>query len=130
MKLSRRTDYALRAVRNIAGLPKGTLGTIKGIAQAESLPPNFLAKILKDLTFAGILSSFHGITGGYRLARPPKKITYLEVIEAMEGPMHLSLCTGAKGCACRKDDKSRLHQFWVAQEQAVRNALQKKHFGG
>ncbi len=130
MHLSRRSDYALRAMRNLSGLPKGKLGTIKSIAQAESIPGNFLAKILKELTFAGLLVSFKGVKGGYQLARPARKVSYLDVIQAIDGPLHLSLCTEPKGCTCAKDDHCRLHQFWVVQEKGMRNALAGKNFSG
>ena len=83
MRLSRKSDYALRAVMYFAGLPKGKLASIGEVAKAQSIPREFLAKILKDLTWGGILVSFQGVTGGYRLARPARGVTFLDVIEAM-----------------------------------------------
>ena len=56
MQLSRKADYALRAVKHLSSLPKGKLGSINSIAAAEAIPREFLAKILKDLTRGGILS--------------------------------------------------------------------------
>jgi len=129
MEVSRRADYALRAIHNLSGLPKGKLNSINGIAEAECLPREFLAKILQDLTAAGILASFGGVKGGYRLARPAKKVSYLDVIEAVDGPVHLSLCTEPVKCSCKPDDHCHLHQFWVAQEKLIRNALSRQNFG-
>ena len=130
MNLSRKSDYALRAIRNLAGLPKGTLGSINTIAQAESLPREFLAKILKDLTTSGILVSFQGVTGGYRLTRPPGKVSFLDVIEAVDGQLHLSLCTEPGKCSCNQNDHCHMHKFWVDQEKVVRNALRRQNFSG
>ncbi|RKX17512.1 MAG: Rrf2 family transcriptional regulator, partial [Candidatus Zixiibacteriota bacterium] len=91
MRLSRKSDYALRAVKHLATLPKGKLGSINSIAEAEAIPREFLAKILKDLTMSGILVSYQGVKGGYRLDRLPKDISFLNVMEAIDGPMHLNL---------------------------------------
>jgi Rrf2 family protein len=129
MKLSRRADYALRAVRNLSKLPEGNLNSINAIAREASIPREFLAKILQDLTAAGILASFKGVTGGYRLRRPANRISFLDVIEAINGPLHLSLCTESGRCSCRRDDRCHMHQFWVAQEKVIRNALRRQHFG-
>jgi Rrf2 family protein len=130
MQLSRKADYALRAVRHLSNLPKGKLGSINAIAAAESIPREFLAKILKDLTRSGILMSFQGVTGGYRLANLPKDITFLDVIEAIEGPIHINLCTeSGPNCACDKVSTCTMHDFWVVQERSFKKALSKHHFG-
>lgn len=129
MNLSRKSDYALRAVRHISGLPKGKLSSINAIARAESLPREFLAKILKDLTLTGILVSERGVMGGYRLTRPPEKVSFLDVIEAIDGPLHLTLCTESKGCSCNQNDYCHMHQFWVAQERVIRDVLRRQNFG-
>ncbi len=128
MNLSRKSDYALRAVQFLAAPPKGKIGSINTIAREKSLPREFLAKILKDLTVAGILTSFKGVTGGYRLARPSGKISFLDVIEAVDGPLHLCLCTETKKCSCHKGDHCNMHQFWVTQEKSIRNTLSKRTF--
>ncbi len=65
--------------------PAGKLSSISEIATRENIPRNFLAKILKDLQRAGILKSYPGAAGGYRLARPPQEITYRMVVEAGQG---------------------------------------------
>ncbi|RME30109.1 MAG: Rrf2 family transcriptional regulator [Candidatus Zixiibacteriota bacterium] len=129
MKLSRKADYALRAVRHLSTLPKGKLGSINSIAAAESIPREFLAKILKDLTRGGILVSFQGVTGGYRLARPAKDISFLDVIESIEGPIHINLCTEPNGCGCDQVDDCQMHDFWVAQENQFKKSLGRHTFG-
>jgi Rrf2 family protein len=129
MQLSRKSDYALRAIRNLSSLPKGKLGSINAIAEAESIPREFLAKILKDLTIAGVLVSFKGVTGGYQLSRPAKKISFLDVIEAVDGPVHLCLCTEPDGCSCDRHDHCHMHKFWVTQEKSIKTALSKQNFG-
>lgn len=129
MQLSRKADYALRAVRHISTLPKGKLGSINSIAEAESIPREFLAKILKDLTRSGILVSYQGVTGGYRLSRMPKEISFLDVIEAIEGPIHMNLCTEGPNCGCDQYGGCQFREFWEVQETSVKKALSKHHFG-
>jgi Rrf2 family protein len=129
MRLSRKSDYALRAVRHFANLPKDKLGSISAVAEAESVPREFLAKILKDLTRSGILVAYQGVKGGYRLARSARDVTFLDVIEAIDGPIHLNLCTESETCRCERYDDCSMRNFWVTQEKAFRRILQKQHFG-
>jgi len=127
MRLSRKSDYALRAVRHISNLPKGQLGSINSVSEAESVPREFLAKILKDLTRSGILVSYQGVTGGYRLAKTPKEVTFLDVIEAIDGPIHLNLCT-EEGCRCEQSKDCTMQNFWHIQEKQFKTTLAKQNF--
>ena len=128
MQLSRKADYALRAVKHLSTLPKGKLGSINSIAAAEAIPREFLAKILKDLTRSRILVSFQGVTGGYRLAVAPKDVSFLTVIEAIEGPVHINLCTEGNNCACNQSTKCPMRDFWMAQENSFKKALGRHNF--
>lgn len=129
MKLSRKSDYALQAVRRLAILPKGQLGSISSIAEAEFIPREFLAKILKDLTRSGILVSYQGVKGGYALVREPREISFLDVIEAIDGPVHLNLCTEPEGCRCEFYETCELRSFWETQERNFKKALARQRFG-
>jgi len=129
MRLSRKSDYALRAIRHLSLLPKGELGSINSVSEAEGIPREFLAKILKDLTRSGLLVSYQGVTGGYRLARLPKEISFLNVIEAIDGPIHLNLCTEAEGCRCEQYNRCQMKEFWGVQEKSFKKALAREHFG-
>jgi len=128
MQLSRKADYALRAVKHLSTLPKGKLGSINSIAAAEAIPREFLAKILKDLTRGGILVSFQGVTGGYRLNHVPRDISFLDVIEAIEGPIHINLCTEGDSCPCDRAEICPMRDFWTAQEKGFKKALSKHNF--
>ena len=129
MQLSRKADYALRAVKHLSTIPKGKLGSINSIAEAEAIPREFLAKILKYLTRGSILVSFQGVTGGYRLARLPREVSFLEVIEVIEGPIHINLCTEDASCACDRVDICPMQDFWVMQERSFKKSLAKHTFG-
>ena len=123
MRLSRRADYALRAVRHCSGLAKNTVGSISSISEKESVPREFLAKVLNDLTQGGLLVSFKGIKGGCALAKKPKDISFLDVIEAVDGPIHLNLCTDHKACGADHPKDCAMCGFWKKQEAGFKKAL-------
>lgn len=129
MKLSRKSDYALRAVRYCANLPRGHRGSINAIAESESIPREFLAKILRDLTYGGILVSHQGVKGGYSLARKPRAVNFLHVIEAVDGPLHLSLSTEDHKRWKDRIDKGDMGDFWSEREKSLKQALTRQHFG-
>jgi Rrf2 family protein len=131
MKLSRKSDYALRAVRHLSTLPKDQLGSINSISEAERVPREFLAKILKDLTRGGVLKSYQGVTGGYKLAKPAKEVSFLNVIEIIDGPLRVSLATDGKAKGFNNDGKfdGPFEKFWKDQEKSLKNSLSRQHFG-
>jgi len=87
VKLSHATSYALHALVHIASQKLDQPVASHTIAEAKGLPERFLLKVLKPLSAARILVSLKGPNGGYRLARPADRITLLDVIEAVEGPL-------------------------------------------
>src|SRR5262249_26298454 len=87
MKLTRATGYALQALVFLARGGGGRPVASHDIAAAHGIPEQFLAKVLKPLVSAGVLRSVKGPNGGYRLARPAREITLLEVVESVEGPV-------------------------------------------
>lgn len=93
MKITSRADYALHAMLYMAFINGKHAVTITEIARAESIPREWLAKILKELVSKGLLRSRRGIKGGYFLTRPLKEYTFLRIIEAIDGPMSPSTCT-------------------------------------
>jgi Rrf2 family protein len=87
MKLTRASSYALHAVAHMAATGEDKPVASHHIARARGIPELFLLKILKPLVSAHILRSVKGPNGGYRLARPAAKITMLEIVEAVDGPI-------------------------------------------
>lgn len=92
MQITRRADYALRAVLHVARLPAAERATAKEIARQQRIPLPFLAKIITRLGMAGILDTSRGVGGGVFLARQPDSISVLEVIEAIDGPLEVNFC--------------------------------------
>ncbi len=119
MQITRQADYAVRAVLHLA--KNGDTRTATStIAVEQRIPPSFLAKIVSQLSIAGLLHTSRGARGGVTLARAPKEITLLEVIEAIDGPIQLNECVGDTG-ACSFDADCPLRPVWCdAQEDLVK----------
>lgn len=85
MKLSQKTEYAIRALVYLAECPHDARCSIQEIAQAEQLSFAFLEKIFAELKKAGIVTAYRGPAGGYALLLPIEKISLRMIIEALEG---------------------------------------------
>jgi len=92
LRISRKIDYGLRAMVYLAAIPEGTVVPFREIARQMDVPEDFLAKILKTLVDQGLVRSTRGPHGGYKLALPSTEISFLDVIEAVEGPVALNVC--------------------------------------
>jgi Rrf2 family protein len=87
MKFTRATSYALHALVHMSTQKGNRPVPSHLVAQDRGIPERFLLKVLKPLVSAGVLHSVKGPNGGYRLAKAPDRITLLEVIEAVDGPI-------------------------------------------
>ncbi len=103
LKLTKKADYGLIALRHLASIPGATVST-KDIADTYHLPVPLLAKVLQKLTRAKILQSVAGTHGGYKLARPALRITALEVVRAIDGPVILTHCFTEHGTCDQSDN--------------------------
>ncbi len=100
LQVSRKVDYALRAMIYLATLPDGTREPQQEVAAKNDIPRDFLAKILKTLTDRGLVTALRGPHGGVALGRSAREISFLDVIEAVEGPVVLNLCLDtSQGCS-------------------------------
>ena len=87
LKLTKKADYALMAMKHLAEHSTEGSRSAKDVADAYGIPPEALAKILQRLAKAGLLQSQHGTNGGYTLARAAHTISAFEVIQAIDGPV-------------------------------------------
>jgi Rrf2 family protein len=118
MQITRQADYAVRAVLHLARSGDTRTAT-SVIAEEQKIPPSFLAKIISQLSIAGLLHTSRGARGGVTLARHPGEITLLEVIEAIDGPIQLNECVGDTS-TCSFDKDCPLRPVWCeAQEELV-----------
>ena len=111
LRLTKKADYGLMAVKHLAEHADSQAHAhlhcaaqcAKDIGEPYHIPVPLLAKILQQLTKAGILVSHSGIRGGYSLARSARDITAFEVIRAIEGPLFITSCVTVHG-ACDLSD--------------------------
>ncbi|HLI64341.1 MAG TPA: Rrf2 family transcriptional regulator [Terriglobales bacterium] len=100
LKLTKKADYGLIAMRHLAQSTKFAACSAKDLAGLYGMPQEALAKILQRLTKAGLLVSQYGANGGYMLARDPRTISAFEVIRAIDGPLLLTSCRTALHQPC------------------------------
>jgi Rrf2 family protein len=109
LKLTKKADYALMAMKHLAErFSQGSLSA-KDVADAYGIPPEALAKILQKLAKAGLLHSQHGTKGGYTLARAPHTISAFEVIQAIDGPLFITSCITVRG-ECGQSDRCNIRE--------------------
>ena len=120
MKISRSTGYALLAVGYIAQHQDEKIVLSKDISKKYDIPLEYLLKILQQLVRANVLRSKRGPRGGFSLAKSAKKITILQIIEAVDGPMtgQLNLAEQMRGArfGIRAD---KVYENAIAQAKAV-----------
>jgi Rrf2 family protein len=92
MKVTRASDYAIRALIHMARKPIGTTFMRSELAQECDIPDSFLGKILQNLAKSEILSSERGKKGGFKVAKELDSITIFDVVSAIEGDIAINKC--------------------------------------
>jgi Rrf2 family protein len=127
MKLSLRGEYALRAMV-VLGLNYGQeVVRIQTISKQQNIPKRFLEQILNDLKSAGILESRRGMSGGYRLSKPPEKISLAQIIRHIEGPLAPVSCVSEKfysRCTCPDENKCGIRSIMKEVREAIVKILE------
>jgi len=111
MQLTRRGDYGIRAMLDIATVSDGKRALTHEIAERQDIPRVFLTKIVAQLTRAGLLRTYRGAAGGVTLAQPADQITLLDIVEAVEGPLALNQCT-MRPSGCSRDHLCPVCDVW------------------
>lgn len=93
MRISRKAEYALRALTAMARKPPEATSQIEDLARTQRIPVKFLEQILLTLRKAGVLRSKRGVGGGYQLNRPAARISLADVVTAVDGPFQPMVCT-------------------------------------
>jgi Rrf2 family protein len=127
MQITRQADYAVRAVLYLAELGTSERAATSTVAEEQRIPPSFLAKIISQLSIAGLLHTSRGARGGVTLAREPQDISLLEVVEAIDGPIQLNECVAEDG-QCSFDDDCPLRSVWSDAQNELVTRLKKTNF--
>jgi Rrf2 family protein len=124
VRVSAKTDYALRAALELAAAPDEKPVKGERIATAQAIPLRFLENILMQLRHAGLVESRRGADGGYRLARPAAEVTLADVIRAIDGPL-----AGVSGARPETLDftgvAAPMRDVWIGVRAALRGVLER-----
>ncbi|NIM65331.1 MAG: Rrf2 family transcriptional regulator [Candidatus Latescibacteria bacterium] len=93
LRFSKKSDYGLIALKHIASQGEDNVVNAREISEKYNLPPDLLAKILQSLSKSGIIKSQFGSGGGYRMAKKPSEVTLKEIVQSIDGPVHLVGCS-------------------------------------
>jgi Rrf2 family iron-sulfur cluster assembly transcriptional regulator len=122
LELTKRGDYAVRAMLALTrGAGNGLLSS-RRIADAMDIPVRFLPQVLGDLQRAGLIDAAPGRAGGYKLTRDPETLSLLEVIEAVEGDSRRVSCV-LRGGPCGKDGFCDVHHVFFDGQEALRGTF-------
>lgn len=127
MQITRQADYAVRAVLYLAQQRPDGLVTTAQIAREQHIPQTFLAKIMSQLSAAGLVYSTRGAHGGVRMARPAAEVSLLDVVEAIDGPMVLNECV-ADPNACPLGPNCAAHEVWCQAQAELVERLDRTKF--
>ena len=97
LRLSKKADYALIAMKHLALRGDRGSSSAREIAGLYDIPIELMAKVLQRLVRRGLLASHQGTRGGYQLAKPPLQMTVADVIQAIDGPVTVTACSTDEG---------------------------------
>ena len=123
MRVSAKSDYALRALIEMAGRTDSTPVSAEELGRLQEIPHGFLQAILADLRRAGIVVSQRGQSGGWRMGRDPETVSVADVIRAVDGP--LVSVYGLRPEAVSYNERANVLQpVWIAARRALRDVFE------
>jgi Rrf2 family protein len=124
MRVSAKSDYALRALIEIAAQDDGAAVSAEELGRRQDIPRGFLQAILADLRRAGIVMSQRGQAGGWRLARDPDAVTVADVIRAVDGPL-VSVYDVRPEAVTYNESAKVLQLVWIAARTSLRDVFER-----
>jgi len=93
LRLSKKADYALMAMKHLAMHPDTASTSAREIAEQYDIPTELMAKVLQRLARRGLLTSHQGTRGGYTLSKATSAISVADIIQAIDGPLTVTACS-------------------------------------
>lgn len=124
MQLTRAADYGVRVMIHLAASPGDERVLLPALAAATETPESFLSKVLQALSRAGLIDSRRGQSGGFQISERGRDASMLDVIEAIEGPIHLNVCL-VSGKSCHRKATCSAHPVWAQAQAAMLAVLAK-----
>ena len=120
LRLSKKADYALIAMKHLALRGDRGSSSAREIAEQYDIPIELMAKVLQRLVRRGLLASQQGTRGGYQLARSPAQISVADVIQAIDGPVAVTACSTDEGQQCEQFSKCNVRDpLWRVRERIL-----------
>jgi Rrf2 family protein len=123
MRVTAKSDYALRALIEIASRTEEGPVSAEELGRRQDIPHGFLQSILADLRRAGIVMSQRGQSGGWRLATTPAEVSVADVIRAVDGPL-VSVYGLRPEAVTYNEIASVLQPVWIAARSSLRDVLE------
>ena len=121
MKLSTKGRYGVRMLLDLALHQGEGQRTLKEVSEAQHISQKYMSRLLPKLVRAGIVKSARGVDGGYQLCKEPAEITFLQIVEVMEGPICLTPCV--KDSSCQRFDICPATDIWKRISGSMREVL-------
>jgi len=112
LKITKHCDYGVLIMAELASIGVGRRESARTIAERTKVPPPMASKILKQLVSTDLVDSKRGAHGGYALVRPPQNITVKELLDALDGPVALTECSGPGACECGIEEDCTTRPMW------------------
>ena len=122
MKITRKLDYGLRALLYLSSQPVSRPVILREISKKTKIPRQFLAKILLNLMKEGLVRSHRGSQGGFLLAKPAREISFLDVFEAINGPLAINRCL-SDDYRCECEGSCGIKQVWSKAQRNLTDIL-------
>ena len=123
LRLNRMTDYAIVVLGQMS-LDVGRVRTAAALAEITTVPQPTVAKILKHLAGAELVTSHRGASGGYSLARPAQAVSVADIVQALEGPISITACVEGTDDECEAASQCPMSGNWNRVNDAIRTALE------
>ena len=123
MRVSAKSDYALRALIELAARGDGSPVSAEELGKRQEIPHGFLQAILADLRRAGVVMSQRGQSGGWRMARPADAVTVADVIRAVDGPL-VSVYGLRPEAVSYNESAEVLQHVWIAARSSLRDVFE------
>ena len=124
MKISTKGRYGLRILLDLAVHDNGEPRLIRDIAESQQISEKYISRLIVDLRRAGMVRSIRGAKGGFKLARQPRELTVLDIVEVMEGPMSIVDCV-RKPEKCSRFGNCATRNIWDQLNSDIRDSMRK-----
>lgn len=125
LQITRQTEYGIKTLIELAKSPEGQLVSAKTISERQDIPETFLHKTLQLLSRAGLVVTQRGVQGGVRLALPAEKITIMDILKAIEGPLAINVCL-VSGYSCDQLQTCRVRRILGRAQAAMATELSRE----